>query len=115
MNLLLDIVINQGFLLDIFGVLGLGLVALAAARLAARWDTSGGRIMAWGAISLIVGRIGIMIFTHYVTPFNQGTFDPTLVSLGKGLPLTLLTLGLGSIVWGFWDHERQTSGEAITD
>ncbi|MEM9237774.1 MAG: hypothetical protein AAGB14_13435 [Verrucomicrobiota bacterium] len=115
MNLLLEIIIDQGLLMDIFGVIGLGLVALAAIRLASQWSSSGGTIMTWGAILLITGRIGILIFSQFVTPFNQSDFDPTLVAVCKNVPITMLTLGLGAIVWGFWDHERQTSGEAIAD
>jgi hypothetical protein len=115
MNLLLDLVITQGFLIDVFGVVGLGFVALAAIRLARHWGSIGGTIMTWGAISLMVGRIGILIFSHYVTPFNQGEFDPTLLAIAKNVPLLLLTIGLGAIVWGFWGHERQLSAARITD
>lgn len=115
MNLLLELVITQGFLIDVFGVVGLGLVALAAIRLARHWGSTGGTIMTWGAISLLVGRIGIVIFSHHVTPFNQAAFDPTLLAIGKNVPLLLLTLGLGAIVWGFWGHERQLSAAPIAD
>lgn len=115
MNLLLEIIINQGMLLDLLGVIGLGLVALSAIRLARRWDSLGGKVMTWGAISLIVGRIGILIFGHYVTPLNQAEFDPTLLAWAKNVPLTLLTLGLAGIVWGFWGHERQSAGAYATE
>lgn len=115
MNVLLELIVEQGLLLDIFGVIGLGLVALAAIRLARRWGSTGGTIMTWGAISLLIGRIGILIFTYFVTPLTEGEFDPTLLAIGKNIPLALLTLGLGAIVWGFWDHERQMSGTPITD
>ena len=115
MNLLLELIVKQGLLFDIFGVIGLGLVALAAIRLAKRWGSTGGAIMTWGAIALLLGRIGILIFTYYVTPLNQDNFDPTLLAIGKNVPLALLTLGLGAIVWGFWGHERHLSGAAITD
>ncbi|MEP4076632.1 hypothetical protein [Haloferula sp.] len=114
-NLLFDTIIKQGLLLDIFGVIGLGLVALAAIRFAKKCDSTGATVMTWGAISLLIGRIGIMIFAHYVTPLNQGDFDPTMLAICKNVPLTLLTLGLGAIVWGLWGHERQLSGEPITD
>lgn len=113
MNLLLEITIRQGLLLDIFGVIGIGFVALAAIRFARNLASAGAAIMSMGAIALLVGRIGIMVFSYHVTPLNQADFDPTLIAVCKGVPITLLTLGLGAIVYGFWGHERQISAKSI--
>ncbi len=114
MNLLFEIVIQQGFLLDLIGVLGLGLVAFAAVRLAQRMPGRSATLMTWGALSLIAGRVGILVLMQIVNPFNQDQFDPTLLALFKNANLVLLTGGLGAIVWGFWSHERQLSGEEST-
>lgn len=111
MNLLFEIVIQQGFLLDLFGVLGLGLVAFAAVRLAQRMPGRSASLMVWGALALLAGRIGMMIFTQTVTPFNQEQFDPFMLALVKNVNLAMLTGGLGAIVWGFWSHERQLAEE----
>ncbi|MGB6219588.1 hypothetical protein [Haloferula sp.] len=115
MNFLLEIAIKQSFLLDLLGVVGLGLVALAAIRFAKKQGSTGGTIMIWGALALLTGRIGILIFSHIMPSPDQVGFDPTLIALCKNVPLTLLTVGLGAIVWGLWGHERKLSGEPITD
>ena len=115
MNLLLELIIEKGLLLDIFGVIGLGLVALAAINFAKRWNSTGGSIMAGGAIALLLGRIGALILGYYLTPYNQGQFDPTLLAIGKSIPLVLLTAGLGAVVWGLWGHERQLAGQTLSD
>lgn len=114
MNLLFEIVIQQGFLLDLFGILGLGLVAFAALRLAQRLPGRHATFMTWGALAMIAGRIGILLFTQVVTPFNQAQFDPFMLALVKNTNLLLLTGGLGAIVWGFWSHEQQLSAEEGT-
>lgn len=111
MNLLLQVVLQNGFLLDIFGIIGIGLIGLAAIRLSKRFGGRSGLIMCLGALSLVLGRVGMLVFTHFVTPFNQASFHPALLSWGKTLPLVLLTLGLGAIVAGFWSHERETADE----
>ena len=109
MNLLFEIVLQNGVILDVFGVIGIGLIGLAALRLSRHFGGSSGLIMTWGALSLVAGRIGMIIFSSFVTPFNQAQFDPTLLNLAKTTPLVLLTIGLGAIVWGFWSHERETA------
>ncbi len=111
MNLLFEIVIQQGFLLDLFGVLGLGLVAFAAVRLAQRLPGRSAALMTWGALAIIAGRIGILLFGQVVTPLTVHQFDPLLLTLVKNVNLALLTGGLGAIVWGFWSHERQLAEE----
>lgn len=111
MNLLFEIVIQQGFLLDLLGVLGLGLVAFAAVRLAQRMPGRSAVFMTWGALALIAGRVGILLLLQVVNPFNQDQFDPTLLAVVKNVNLLLLTGGLGAIVWGFWSHERELAGE----
>ena len=52
MNPLLEVILNQGLLFDALGVIGLGLLGMAAVRLARRNQSWGGTMMAVGAIAL---------------------------------------------------------------
>ena len=54
MNLLLEVILKSGLLLDACGVIGLGLLGLAAVKLTSRDKSWGGTMMASGAISLIL-------------------------------------------------------------
>jgi hypothetical protein len=109
---LFEIVVNQALVLDLFGVIGLGLVAFGAIRLAARFGSINARMMTWGALALILGRVGILAYGAIVTPANFMEFDPTVLSVGKNVPIGLMTLGLGMLVVGFWSHERDLSDAA---
>ena len=111
MNLLFEIVIQQGFLVDLFGVIGLGLVALAAIRLARQLSSESAKLMTWGALALMTGRVGFLIYASFVTPFNQAEFDPMLLDTVKNVNIGLLTGGFGMIVWGFWRHEQRLAEE----
>ncbi len=108
MNILFEIVIQQGFLLDLFGVIGLGLVALGAVRLSRRMESRSASLMTWGALSMLVGRIGILVLVHGVTAAQRAHWDPMLMMLAKNIPVALLTFGLGAIVYGFWSHEKES-------
>lgn len=112
MNILLEVLLDNSLLLDVFGVIGLGLVGLAAIRLATRFGTVGGSIMIWGVLALIVGRIGSLAFSTAMKAGLASQLDPLLLVMGRNVPVILLTAGLAAIVWGFWDHERSTSGES---
>lgn len=108
MNLLFEIVIQQGFLLDLFGVIGLGLVALGAVRLSRRMGSRSASLMSWGALSMLAGRIGILLFMHGVTATQRAEWDVWMLALAKNIPVALLTFGLGAIVYGFWSHEKES-------
>jgi hypothetical protein len=94
-NPLLEIVIEKGLLLDAAGVIGLGLVALAAVKLARKDRSWGGTMMASGAIALLVARLYLLTSPHFLTR-----------EIVAELPAFLLTFGLAGIVWGLWGHER---------
>jgi hypothetical protein len=106
MNPLLEVIITNGLLLDAAGVLGLGLIGLAAVRLSRRNRSWGGAMMAMGAIALLVARLLILTVPH----LQNGEFFRSLggrtVSIVMIVPPILLTLGLAGIVWGLWGHER---------
>jgi len=110
---LLEIVSLNGFLLDCCGVIGLGLLGLAAVRLARRSASRSATAMTWGALALIAGRLGMLAVGQLITPFNYYLYPKPLVMVAVNTPLLLLTLGLGAVVWGFWSHEREVSGEAM--
>lgn len=106
MSSLLEIFINQGLLLDAVGVIGLGLLGLAAVKLARRDRSWGGSMMAFGAITLLVARLYVIVSPHFVTNDVLRMIGPVGISLTIGLPPLLLTFGLAGIVWGLWGHQR---------
>lgn len=106
MSLLLEIVLQNGFILDVFGIIGLGLLGLAAIQLGRRFHTPGSRIATWGAVTLIAGRLVSISLTHWVGGAVQAQLGKGLVDLIAAVPLVLLTAGLASVVWGLWSHER---------
>ena len=61
MNLLLEVIIANGLLFDAFGVIGLGLLALAALRLVREKKSWGGSMMAYGAVALLIARIYVLL------------------------------------------------------
>jgi len=110
-NLLLNTVLENGLLLDAFGVIGLGLLGLSAVRLARRYQSWGGTMMALGAISLLLARLYILLAPHFVNDDFLGAIGPIGISLTLALPSLLLTFGLAGVVWGLWGHERWLNEE----
>ncbi len=106
MNSLFEILIRNGLLLDAFGVIGIGLFALSAARLAHRNQSWGGSMMAYGAIALLIARLYLMLSPHFVNDDVLHMIGALGISMTYGLPPILLTLGLAGVVWGLWGHER---------
>lgn len=111
MNPLLDAFIKQGLLFDALGVIGLGLIGLAAGKLARTNRSWGGTMMAIGAISLLIARFYTILSPYVVTNEVLYAIGPIGISLMIGLPPLLLTFGLAGIVWGLWGHERWLSEE----
>jgi hypothetical protein len=106
MNSPLEILIHNGLLLDAFGVVGLGLIGLAAVRLARRNQSWGGTMMAYGAIALLIARLYVILAPHFINDEVLHMIGPVGISMTYGLPPILLTLGLAGVVWGLWGHER---------
>lgn len=112
MSSLLEVFIRHGLLLDAAGIIGLGLLGLAAVKLARRDQSWGGTMMAIGAIALLVARLYCVLSPHFVTNDVLYHIGPIGVSLTIGLPPLLLSMGLAGIVWGLWGHERWLKNEA---
>jgi len=111
MNLLLDVILKSGLLLDAVGVIGLGLLGLAAIKLARRDRSWGGTMMASGAIAVLLARFYLIVSPLIINDEVLLWIGPIGISLTIGLPPLLLTLGLAGIVWGLWGHERWLSIE----
>jgi hypothetical protein len=106
MNLLLEILVRNGLLMDIAGVTGLGLVALAAARLARRHKSWGGNMIAIGALAVLLARVYLVLAPRLIDNEALVWMGPLGISLSIGLPPLCLTLGLAGIAFGLWAHER---------
>ncbi len=102
----LEVLLRNGMLLDAIGVIGLGFLGLAAVRLARRYQSWGGNMMAIGAISMLVARLYFVLSPHLMTFEVEAAIGRVGISLADGLPKLLLTFGLAGIVWGLWGHER---------
>jgi hypothetical protein len=111
MNLLLEVILKNGLLFDAAGVIGLGLIGLAAVRLANRNRSWGGTMMAVGAIAVLLARFYLVISPHFMNDIVLHSIGPIGISLTEGLPPLLLTFGLAGIVWGLWGHERWLNEE----
>jgi hypothetical protein len=111
MNSLLKLFLEKGLLFDAFGIIGLGLLGIAALRLARRSQSWGGNMMAAGAMGLLLGRLYILLAPHFVTDDILRLIGPVGISLTIALPPLLLTFGLAGIVWGLWGHERWLNHE----
>jgi hypothetical protein len=106
MNSSLELILNHGQVFDAVGVLGLGLLALAAIKLARVHRSWGGTMMALGAIALLMARVYLVVAPHVINDDVLGAIGPLGISLTIGLPPLLLTMGLAGVVWGLWGHER---------
>lgn len=111
MSLLLDVFLKGGFLFDALGVIGLGLVAMAAVRLSRRYRSWGGSLLAGGAVLLLIGRLWTVLSPQVFTHGQKAAMGETLASLLSLTPMALLTLGLAGIVWGLWGHEQWLRAE----
>ncbi len=106
MSLLLDFLIKGGFLLDALGVIGLGMVGMAAVRLAHRYRSWGGSLLAGGALMLLLGRLCVLAAEQLLTPGLRVTLGETWNTIFSLVPMGLLTAGLAGVVWGLWGHEQ---------
>ncbi len=112
MNQLLEFLLKNGLLFDAAGVIGLGLLGLAAIKLARRDQSWGGTMMSAGAIALLLARFYMLVSPHIIDDNVLNMIGPVGIALTIALPPLLLTLGLAGIVWGLWGHERWLSEES---
>ena len=112
MNLSLDAILNNGLLFDVCGLIGLSLIALAAIKLARRYRSWGGTMMAAGAICLLIGRIFLLLAPHVIDDKFLYAAGPIGIGLTIALPPLLLSFGLAGVVWGLWGHERWLNEES---
>ena len=106
MNPLLESILANGLLLDAFGVIGLGILALAALRLVRNDKSWGGSMMGYGAVALLIARLYILLAPHFVDNDFLYAIGPIGIAFLEGLPPLLLTFGFAGVVWGLWGHEK---------
>ena len=106
MSPLLNFLIQGGFLFDALGVIGLGMVGMAAVRLANPYPSWGGSLIASGALMLLLGRIWTLAAQQLLTPDVKMTIGETWITVFSIVPMALLTMGLAGVVWGLWGHEQ---------
>ena len=111
MNFLLEIAHHGGLVLDAAGLLGLGLLALAAVRLARRHRSWGSTMLGWGAVILFIGRVYVLVAPQVLTREVLIKLGHTGTALLSAAPVLLLTVGFGAVVWGLWGHEKWLHGE----
>ena len=110
-NLLLEIAIRNGLLLDAAGFVGLGLAGLAAVRLSTRHGSWGGTMIALGVIGLLAARMQVFLTPHVLTRELVQVIGPAGLALSFGSTQILLCFGLTLVVWGIWGHHRWMNGE----
>lgn len=106
MNPLFEAIIKGGFLVDSLGVVGLGLIGVAAVRLAGKERSWGGTTMALGAIGLIIARLIVLFRPHLAAAGIFEMLGDASTRMVFVLPTFLLTLGLAGVVWGLWAHDK---------
>jgi len=106
MSLLLDFLIKGGFLFDALGVIGLGMVGMAAVRLSNRYRSWGGSLLASGALMLLLGRIWVIAAEQFLTADSKFSLGESWNTVFSIVPMALLTMGLAGVVWGLWGHEQ---------
>lgn len=111
MDLLLDVFVKGGFVLDALRLMGLGLLGLAAARLSQRYHSWGGSLLATGALLLLLSRLWTLLTPLLVTPELQTAMGQTWSGILALVPTALLTGGLAGVVWGLWGHEQWLRAE----
>lgn len=104
MNPLSDVLPN--LLVDSIGIAGLGMLGLAAARLARHYGSWGGTMMALGAISLLLGRLYFISAPHVIDNNVLAAIGPVGIALTIAVPPLLVSGGLAGVVWGLWGHDR---------
>ncbi|MBC7981418.1 MAG: hypothetical protein H7Y36_12720 [Armatimonadetes bacterium] len=106
MNLLLESIVANGLLFDALGIIGLGVLALAALRLVRKSNSWGGSMMGYGAVALLIARLYILLSPHFISQDLLAAIGPLGISMTVALPTLLLTFGLAGVVWGLWGHEK---------
>ncbi len=106
METFIEFVSKSGFLLDGFGVIGLGLLALAAVRLSKRYHSWGGSLLACGSLLLLLGRLWAIAAKSMLTAELATSLGRTWTEVIALAPFALLTAGLAGVVWGLWGHEQ---------
>jgi len=115
MNPTLEAILCNRQLIDAGGVIGLGLFALAAARIARESRSPGARLMAIGAELLLLARLYSLMAPHVLSTDVLLAIGALGNALTIGLPPLLLGFGLCGVVGGLWVHLRHLRGLALAE
>ncbi|MCF7675901.1 MAG: hypothetical protein K9N23_08475 [Akkermansiaceae bacterium] len=107
MNPSLDWLQINDLLFGAAGVIGLALLALAAASMARGSQSWGARLLAGGAVLLLLTRVHVMASPHLLTPQVLANLGWRVTSILFTLPPLMLTVGLVAVVWGVWACGRE--------
>lgn len=106
MNLPLDGSQIRDLLFGIAGVVGLALLALAAARMTRNAPGWSSRLLVAGAVLLLVARVHALASPHLLTPSVLAGLNRIAITTLFTLPPLMLTVGLIAVVWGLWGQGR---------
>lgn len=106
MNRLLDAIVTNGLLFDTLGIIGLGILAMAALRLVRKDKSWGDTMMGYGAVAQLLARLHILTAPHYMDNDFLHAIGPLGIAMFEGLPPLLLTFDFAGVVWGLWGHEK---------
>ncbi|MEI7911693.1 MAG: hypothetical protein WCK77_18845 [Verrucomicrobiota bacterium] len=113
MNPSVEAIFHHQQLLDVGGLCGLGLVALAAARIARGSRSPGAVIMALGAGCLWLARVFNIISPHVLSDEVLLAIGVPGIALTIALPPLLLGFGLSGVVGGLWGHLRHLQRSSL--
>ena len=114
MNPSLEAIVCNRQLLDSAGMIGLGLLALAAARIARESHSPGASVMAIGAAFLLLARLNFLMSPYILSDDVLLAIGVPGIALTIALPPLLLGFGLCCVVVGLWGHLRHLRAIPLT-
>ncbi len=109
MNPLTEPLATMTTMMNVAGLAGLVLLAAAALRIGAIYGSTGIRLVASGAVCLLLARLYFVASPYFMSQDFEVSIGPLGIAIAYGLPPLLLTFGFAGVVWGLWSHERNSA------